>query len=339
MPHVTFIVATYRRPDALRCTLRALVQQAHADWDALVIGDRCGPETEEAIRAIADPRVAYYNLPHRFGEQSGPNSAGLRLAEGDFVCFLNHDDLLLKDHLVRGLDRLDRSGADLYFGRFANVTSVEQRKGDAALPVIGEILPRTKDLRALLLPRNDKAFDPSSFWIVRTAFARAVGLWRPAVTLRRTPLCDWLLRAWRRGGVFSFGEVVTGIRVWTHNLRRAASPDAPLYSTTAAENEAMVERMEGEGADETRAFIESRLRPQRQSERPARSGWREVRLRLYASAYRRFGLDPVAVLSALTARPKGTIFRRITLRRVGEELPHKPTMREFLAAPDGYRVL
>ena len=83
-PHVTFVIATHRRVDALRCTLRALLLQAHPDWTALVIGDRCGDETAEAIRAFHEPRIRYYNLPQRFGEQSGPNSAGLHLAGGDF---------------------------------------------------------------------------------------------------------------------------------------------------------------------------------------------------------------------------------------------------------------
>src|SRR5262245_20540828 len=113
-PRVTFVIATYRRVDALRSTLQALLLQTHADWTALVIGDRCGEETAEAIRSFREPRIRYYNLPRRVGEQSGPNSAGLHLAEGDFISFLNHDDLLLGDHLVDALHRLAADNADFY---------------------------------------------------------------------------------------------------------------------------------------------------------------------------------------------------------------------------------
>lgn len=384
-PRVTFIVATYRRPDALRCTLATLVMQTHPHWDALVIGDRCGPETEAAIRSVRDPRIAYYNLPSRFGEQSGPNSAGLRLATGDFVGFLNQDDLLLKDHLARALERLEARRGDLYFGRFANATRLEPTAaglgvpGGASLPdggrvsevapvpagprvpVCAAILPARDDLRELMTPDHN-AFDPSSFWVVRRSFAEAVGPWRPAVSLRRTPLCDWLLRAWRLGGAFCFGDTVTGIRVWTHNVRRGLPADAPTYFDATPENELLVERLRSEDPDDTRAFIERQVRDARQlrNARPGRpssadASWprraarafrhgrrrivREARLRLFSSLYLRWGIDPIGVTAFLSGRPKGMVLHGVTRKRIGEGLPAEPSIAEFLSAPEAHRVL
>ena len=178
MAQVTFVVATYRRADALRSTLRSVCGQTHGDWTALVVGDACGDETAEAVRSLKDPRIRYYNLPERFGEQSGPNSAGLHMAKGDHVVFLNHDDLLLPDHLARMLEH----DADVCFGRFATATRIE--KGE---PVFTETGPRATHLSALF-GSSPWAFDPSSFWLVRTAYAKAVGPWRRAAEVWRTPL-------------------------------------------------------------------------------------------------------------------------------------------------------
>ena len=72
--HVTFIIATYKRVEALRCTLESLILQEHQNWTALVIGDCCGDETADMIRSLGENRIKYYNFPERFGEQSGPNS-------------------------------------------------------------------------------------------------------------------------------------------------------------------------------------------------------------------------------------------------------------------------
>ena len=137
------MIATYRRVEALRSTVRSVLLQTHGDWTALVIGDCCGEETADALRGFKDPRVRYYNLPERFGEQSGPNSAGLGLAAGEYVAFLNHDDLLLQDHLAHMLERLE--AADFCVGRFANATRLE----DGA-PVFDDVRPRHADLSGML---------------------------------------------------------------------------------------------------------------------------------------------------------------------------------------------
>lgn len=328
--------------------------QTHRDWNALVIGDQCGPETEAAIRSVLDPRIRYYNLPRRFGEQSGPNSAGLHLAGGDFVSFLNQDDLLLKDHLAQALERLEACRGDLYFGKFANATGLELTSDGDAVPAFSQILPANGDLRQLML--KDHVFDPSSFWVVRTSFARKVGPWHPGVRLRRMPICDWLLRAWRLGGEFCLGDTVTGIRMWTHNLRREGAPDVPSYFGATPENACMLERLQNEHPDDTRSFIERQLQRSR-AERHSRSHtslrrlaskpfrWayrktvRQVRLRLFSSLYRRFGIDPISILRSLSAHPEGMALDALTHRRIGEALPRDPTIEEFLAAPEACRVL
>ena len=349
-PNVTFVIATYRRVDALRCTLRSLLLQAHTDWTALVIGDRCGDETGEMLRSLRDPRIRYYNLPRRFGEQSGPNTAGLHLAEGDFVSFLNHDDLLLRDHLVRALDQLVSGAADFHIGKFANATRLDDDDSGVVVPVFTEILPRSEDLRDLLMP-DPWCFDPSSFWVIRTAYAKAVGPWRPAHRLWRTPLRDWLMRAWRRGGSFCFGDTVTGLRFWTQNLRSGA----PLYSNSTPEHEYMIERMERESPDATRSFLRRQLETSAtpwsgatpRSDRPSPSSWsgawrwRVTKARHLAAVglYLNFNVDPVSLLGRLRKRPAGALLEEITRRRTGESLPAQQTIQEFLSDPEAHRVL
>ena len=83
VPSVTVVLATYNRPDALRAAIRSVLRQTRPDWRLMVIGDRCEPPTEEAVRSVQDARISYINLPVRFGEQGGPNSVGMALAETD----------------------------------------------------------------------------------------------------------------------------------------------------------------------------------------------------------------------------------------------------------------
>lgn len=69
VPSVTVVLATYNGPDALRAAIRSVLRQTRPDWRLMVIGDRCEPPTEEAVRSVQDARISYINLPVRFGEQ------------------------------------------------------------------------------------------------------------------------------------------------------------------------------------------------------------------------------------------------------------------------------
>lgn len=332
-PAATFVIATYRRVQALRCTLRSLQLQRRAEWEAVIVGDCCGPETAETVRAFAEPRFRYYNFPGRFGEQSGPNSFGLHLARGAAVAFLNHDDLLLPDHLERGLAALDAGGADFWIGRGADATRLETGTDGAAAPVCTGLLPRCHDLSTLVLS-DPWLFDPSSFWLVRADYARTVGAWRPSTRLYRTPLRDWLMRAWRLGGRFAFGDQVTGLRFWTQNLRS----EGPLYAVATPEHDTMVRRFETESPDAIRAGIDRQIAA---AAPPGPDGGpgRAAGCRLRAFLYLNLGLDLLVVRSFLTGRPRGALHRKLIGKRTGEAMPGVQSIDRWLADPEACRVV
>ncbi len=93
VPLVSIITATYNRSNVLCYAIDSVLRQTVTDWELLVIGDACTDDTEQIVAAIGDPRVRFFNLEKNVGEQSGPNNAGVRLAHGKSLAFLNHDDL------------------------------------------------------------------------------------------------------------------------------------------------------------------------------------------------------------------------------------------------------
>ena len=204
----------------------------------------------------------------------------------------------------------------------------------------------------MLVTADPLCFDPSSFWVIRTSYAKAVGPWRPAVSLWRTPLRDWLMRAWRRGGTFCFGDRVTGLRFLTQNLRKGS----PLYAHATPEHEYMLDRMQNGSADTIRALIEEQLARARDPVRSAQSQpapppvggawWPACRRTLgrgqqtiLSYLYLRFGVDPISLIGMLSRRPRGALLAGFSHKRTGEALPARPTIREFLRDPEAHRVL
>jgi glycosyltransferase involved in cell wall biosynthesis len=341
-PRVSLVIATYRRVDALRSTLRALQLQTCPHWEAVVVGDCCDPDTGAMLEQLGDPRVRYYNLTERFGEQSGPNSFGLALVRAPVMCFLNHDDLLLPDHLEQGLRRLEQARADVLLAPALKLVNCHEDRDGRIRPVFMKRItlgPALRDLR-MLLRREDLFYDPSSFWLVRTAFARRVGTWTHSSRLWRTPLRDWLLRAWRHGGRFAFTPELAGIRVVTHNHRGSRR----RYNAVTPEHERLIRLFASLPPDQVRKRLPRRMRemaallgrPLRRRDRPAEV---TLGLRLQALLFRVFGIDWQVLRWRSQGVKPGAFHSRLLRLRTGETLAAVPDLSTLLADPERYRVV
>lgn len=340
--HVTCIIATYKRVDALKCTLQALQLQGHENWTALVIGDCCGDETADTIRDLGDPRIKYYNFPTRYGEQSGPNSFGLHLAEGDYLSFLNHDDIMLSDHLASSLACIREQHSDFHIGKSANATKLAYRADGTVVPVFTETLPEYRDLYFLSL-KSPWIFEPSSFYVISKAYAGRVGNWHHSSQLWRPPLRDWLMRAWRMGGNFSYGDKITGIRFWTQNARKVDK----LYTVSTQEHEVMLKRCMNETPEQIRLSIEQQILEETEAQSKnfkqsikavARSMCVPHRM-LIGALYLKYGLDCYAAASRLLLKPRGRVHAELIKKRTGESLSSIPDVTQLLKDPEKYRVI
>lgn len=337
---VSAVVATYGRPDALKATLTSLILQRHTNWEAIVVGDCCSEETESVIRDLQDPRISYYNLPQRFGEQSGPNSFGLRLVRGEYLCFLNHDDLLLSDHLTHALSEIRHHQADLYFGKYANASDLMDDNGVVSA-VFTAVLPSHRE-PAFMYDPNCSDLDPSSFWVVRTALAKAVGPWRPAAELWRTPISDWLLRAAKHGGTFIFGQTVTGLRIHTHNARIKSEPDRPVYGHRSPEYAALLAWMRSAPPDLVRDTLFARFandwRPL-DPDAPSRFKRfrRRIRWGMALLLYKHLGFDYFDWRCRKKGMPKGATMSHLSRYRTGLELGRPDIESLCLTDPESLR--
>jgi glycosyltransferase involved in cell wall biosynthesis len=110
-PLVTVRIATYNRPDLLlERAVRSALAQTYPNLEILVVGDGCDPETGQALATVDDPRLRYVNLPtrglypaeraaRRKVAGSHPMNAGLFLARGDWIAWLDEDDEFTPDHV------------------------------------------------------------------------------------------------------------------------------------------------------------------------------------------------------------------------------------------------
>ena len=96
-PLISIVTPVYnpRRQDLLQC-IQSVVDQIYGDWELCIIdGGSEQPYVKELIESFAqkDSRIKYLSLSHNHGIAGNSNEA-LKMATGEFVGLLDHDDML-----------------------------------------------------------------------------------------------------------------------------------------------------------------------------------------------------------------------------------------------------
>jgi hypothetical protein len=189
------IVSAYNRPKIVQYAMRSVLASRFADLELIVIGDGCNAETEAAILQVSDSRTRFENLSRNTGHQSSPHNRGVELARGEFVFFLNQDDLYFADHIGERILFMRETGAELAWSPVILLQASGKSSG----------LPDPETDRLILdgaVP--DAKFDPRSFiisssWSARREACRQVGNWLQPSQTYLSPSQEWLFRAWRAG--------------------------------------------------------------------------------------------------------------------------------------------
>jgi len=110
-PTVSILLPTFNRLLFLRLTVESVFAQTFADWELIIADDGSDEHTREYLRTLAsDPRVKLLWLPHT-GIPAAVRNAALGEARGEYVAFLDSDDLWVPGKLQRQCEVL-RARAD-----------------------------------------------------------------------------------------------------------------------------------------------------------------------------------------------------------------------------------
>jgi glycosyltransferase involved in cell wall biosynthesis len=98
-PQFSIIIPTYERAAVVPAAIRSVLAQTDPDFELLVVDDGSTDDIAGVVAAFDDERVALHRRPH--AGVSATRNAGVALARGEFVVFLDSDDELLPDALAQ----------------------------------------------------------------------------------------------------------------------------------------------------------------------------------------------------------------------------------------------
>lgn len=111
-PFFSVIIPTYNRADFIGQTIRSVLNQDFENFELIVVDDGSTDNTQEVVDKIKDNRIRYYKKEN--AERGAARNYGAKKAGGEYLNFLDSDDLLYDDHLSSASKIIQEEKASLF---------------------------------------------------------------------------------------------------------------------------------------------------------------------------------------------------------------------------------
>ena len=128
MPKISVIIPVYNGEKTIQETIESVLGQTFVDFELIIIDDGSSDRTVEIINKNLDSRIKLYSYPNQ--GLSVSRNRGIQRSQGDYISFIDADDLWTKNKLAAqhqalqniptaavaysGTSRIDESSKILY---------------------------------------------------------------------------------------------------------------------------------------------------------------------------------------------------------------------------------
>lgn len=106
---VSIIMPTYNCGDFISTTIESILNQTYKNWELIIVDDCSKDNTEEVMQKyLNDNRIKYHKLENNQGAAIARTTA-MNLATGNYMAFLDSDDLWKKDKLEKQIEFMEQN--------------------------------------------------------------------------------------------------------------------------------------------------------------------------------------------------------------------------------------
>jgi glycosyltransferase involved in cell wall biosynthesis len=135
---VSVIVPVYKVEDYIAQTIDSVLAQTYSHFELIIIDDGSPDRSVEICQQFDDPRIKIIRQKNR--GLAGARNTGIRHAQGDYLAFLDSDDLWLPEKLQKQVDHLESSPqVGVSFSRSAFIDGEGKPIGIYQMPKLKEI--------------------------------------------------------------------------------------------------------------------------------------------------------------------------------------------------------
>mgnify|MGYP001566819341 FL=1 len=104
---ISIITPCNNLKDYIHSTYKSIVAQTIKDWEWIIVDDASTDNTVEIIRSFGDPHIKLVQWEFNTGNLSILRNKGAQMASGDFLAFLDGDDICEPERLKQQVDFLE----------------------------------------------------------------------------------------------------------------------------------------------------------------------------------------------------------------------------------------
>nr|WP_315252783.1 glycosyltransferase family 2 protein [uncultured Flavobacterium sp.] len=115
---VSIIIPCYNQAHFLDETLQSVLSQTYSNWECIIVNDGSPDNTEAVAKVWAEKDSRFIYFAKQNGGLSSARNAGLKVAKGDFIQFLDSDDILGNEKLEVSVNLSVNEGSDIVITDF-----------------------------------------------------------------------------------------------------------------------------------------------------------------------------------------------------------------------------
>ena len=137
------ILPTYNREKFLPKAIESVINQSHENWELIIVDDGSTDNTKKLVLGYKKIQKRIKYIYQKNTERSAARNNGIKKAKGDWICFLDSDDLYHESHLeiLHELILKNEFKKGLYFsgvsyGSFENSKQYYDTSGNSPLEFV-----------------------------------------------------------------------------------------------------------------------------------------------------------------------------------------------------------
>ena len=137
----SIIIPTYNRAAFLSKAIESVLTQTYTCWELIVVDDGSTDNTKENVAQYNDERITY--IYQENAERSAARNNGISRAKGDFICFMDSDNIMLPNRLQLLAETITKTACyitDIEYRNDENGTSVLKKGRKYPFPMDVDML-------------------------------------------------------------------------------------------------------------------------------------------------------------------------------------------------------
>lgn len=102
-PFISIVMPTYNRAALIGETISSICKQSYQSWELIIVDDGSDDDTETVVKTFQDKRIQFHKAG-RMGSIIQLRLKGMAIATGEFIAFMDSDDLWASEKLQKQVD-------------------------------------------------------------------------------------------------------------------------------------------------------------------------------------------------------------------------------------------